>query len=105
LPGKPDIVFPVLRTAIFVDGDFWHGYHFCKWGKKLPEYWKRKIETNQRRDRRNFQKLRRRGWFVIRIWEHSIKKNLSETIETLLAKLERRKKELAVRHRKAKRGP
>lgn len=28
LPGKPDIVFPRHKIAVFLDGDFWHGYRF-----------------------------------------------------------------------------
>lgn len=39
LPGKPDIVFPSQKIAIFVDGDFWHGYKYSVWGHKLQPYW------------------------------------------------------------------
>lgn len=76
LPGKPDIVFPKHRVAVFVDGDFWHGYRFGRFAHKLSPYWHEKIAGNRVRDRRNFARLRRRGWIVIRIWEHDIKSDL-----------------------------
>lgn len=74
--GSPDIAFPDKKIAIFLDGDFWHGYQFAKLKKRLPKkFWLTKIENNIRRDRRNRAKLRRLGWKVLRIWEHEIKKN------------------------------
>ena len=75
LPGRPDIVFPQQQVAVFVDGDFWHGWRFPAWRHKLSEKWEDKIAATIRRDRRNFQRLRRQGWTVIRIWEHQVKKD------------------------------
>lgn len=75
LPGRPDIVFRKKRVVVFVDGDFWHGYRLPQWEKKLSPFWKKKIAGNRARDRRNFAKLRRRGWKVLRIWGHEIKRN------------------------------
>lgn len=75
LPGKPDIVFMTARVVVFLDGDFWHGYRFSKWGAKLQPYWKAKIAYNRARDRRNLRSLRRQGWKVLRIWEHEIKRD------------------------------
>lgn len=75
LPGTPDIVFPDYKLAIFVDGDFWHGYRLPTWEHKLTDFWKRKIHDNRRRDSRNFRKLRRKGWKVLRLWQHEIKKD------------------------------
>lgn len=72
LPGRPDLVLRGLRAAIFVDGDFWHGWRFPAWRRKLSEKWELKIAANRQRDRRNHAKLRRAGWLVIRIWEHQI---------------------------------
>jgi len=72
LPGKPDIVFSNHKVVIFIDGDFWHGWHFNKWRKKLNPYWKKKIAGNIKRDRANKRRLRYRGWVVIRIWEHEL---------------------------------
>ena len=72
LPGKPDFVIEPSRVAIFVDGDFWHGYRFGRWKAQLSQYWAAKIQRNRERDRRTFATLRRRGWKVIRIWEHQL---------------------------------
>src|SRR5215211_4696018 len=72
LPGKPDIVFSRSRVAVFIDGDFWHGWRFNKWGDGLAPYWREKIKRNMRRDAKNFRRLRRSGWTVIRLWEHEI---------------------------------
>jgi DNA mismatch endonuclease, patch repair protein len=73
LPGQPDIVFGRQRIAIFVDGDYWHGWRFPCWAKKLSEYWRQKIAGNRKRDSANHRRLRGSGWIVIRIWEHEIK--------------------------------
>jgi DNA mismatch endonuclease (patch repair protein) len=83
LPGKPDIVFVSARVVVFVDGDFWHGYHFQCWGFKLKPYWREKIETNRSRDLRNLCKLRRRGWKVLRVWGHEIKKDVHAVVQKI----------------------
>jgi len=72
LPGRPDFVFREARVAVFVDGDFWHGYQFRDWRDKLSEAWERKIAGNIRRDVRNRATLRSLGWHVVRIWEHQV---------------------------------
>lgn len=72
LPGRPDIVFRGARVAVFVDGDFWHGWRFPLWQHKLSEKWREKIGANRTRDQRNFRRLRRMGWKVIRLWEHQV---------------------------------
>lgn len=74
LPGRPDFVLRDRRVAIFVDGDFWHGWRFPAWRHKLAPFWEAKIAGNRARDSRNHSRLRRTGWQVIRIWEHQIKK-------------------------------
>lgn len=84
LPGTPDIVFPKVRLAIFVDGDFWHGYRFPSWRFTMSDFWQKKISMNRVRDRRNFAKLRRMGWKVIRIWQHEIEKNPSKYIDRVI---------------------
>jgi DNA mismatch endonuclease (patch repair protein) len=72
MPGTPDFVLSHSKVAIFVDGDFWHGYRFGCWKGQLSEYWSAKIERNRVRDRRTFATLRRRGWNVVRVWEHQL---------------------------------
>ena len=76
LPGKPDIVYVSKKIVIFLDGDFWHGYNWKKLGKALPrKYWRRKIEKNIERDKKYNRLLKKKGWKVIRLWEHDINKN------------------------------
>jgi len=87
LPGKPDIVFTKIQLAVFVDGDFWHGWKFTHWSEKLAPYWHGKISGNIARDRRHIARLRREGWSVIRIWEHDVKKDLQHCIKRIEAKI------------------
>lgn len=71
LPGKPDLVFPSRRKAVFVHGCFWHG-HGCRWGrlpKSKTDYWGPKIATNRARDARQRAELRRAGWSAIIVWQ------------------------------------
>jgi DNA mismatch endonuclease (patch repair protein) len=89
LPGRPDIVFSKVRLAIFIDGDFWHGYQFHHLKKKLKPFWLDKIGRNRKRDCKNIIELRRMGWKVVRIWEHQVEKNLPATIERILRILRR----------------
>ena len=91
LPGRPDFVFRVPMVAVFVDGDFWHGWRFPIWKDKLSIKWELKIASNRARDQRNFRKLRRRGWTVIRLWEHQIRENPADAIARVLDALACRK--------------
>lgn len=72
LPGSPDIVFPEQKLAVFVDGDFWHGWRLPAWERKLSPFWRDKLRANRARDLRNFRRLRGRGWRVIRLWQHEV---------------------------------
>lgn len=73
--GRPDFVFIKARVAVFVDGCFWHG---CPKHSTVPAtnraFWKRKLTANKLRDRLVNQTLRRKGWQVVRIWEHDLRK-------------------------------
>ncbi len=83
--GKPDIVLPRKKKAVFIDGDFWHGYNFKKQKNRLPKkYWLKKIEGNIIRDQSNRAKLRRAGWKVLQIWEHEVIKKFNKTIEEII---------------------
>lgn len=80
LPGKPDIVFSAARTAIFCDGDFWHGRDWPQLERKLrrgtnSSYWLAKIRTNMRRDAATTAQLVRMGWKVVRVWERDTIRN------------------------------
>jgi DNA mismatch endonuclease (patch repair protein) len=89
LPGTPDITLPIHKKVIFVHGCFWHG-HICK-RDKMPKsrvaYWKDKIETNKRRDKRNIEALRRLGWSVLIVRECHLKspESLSLKLRKFLA--------------------
>jgi DNA mismatch endonuclease (patch repair protein) len=83
LPGKPDFTFRQDRVAVFVDGDFWHGYRFPLWEHKLSPKWREKISGNRRRDSRNFASLRRKQWIVVRIWEHQVARNVTKCVDRI----------------------
>lgn len=87
LPGKPDIVLPKYRTAIFVNGCFWHGHKNCKYAqlpKSNAEFWAHKIEQNCARDDEKFRQLEVLQWNVIVVWECELKKHiLEETISRI----------------------
>ena len=75
LHGKPDIVFPKARVAVFVDGCFWHGHPTkCRMPKAHRAYWEWKIARNMARDRLVTRALREKGWKVVRIWEDTVQK-------------------------------
>jgi len=71
--GNPDFVFEKQKIAVFCDGDFWHGYNFKKWSRKLNKFWFDKISRNIKRDREVAKQLKKEGWKVVRIWGHHIK--------------------------------
>lgn len=87
LPGSPDFVCIRARTVIFVDGDFWHGFRFPQWAYDVSSFWRLKIAKNRRRDQRNFRKLRRDGWQVIRIWQHQLKHKPENTLASVLVRI------------------
>lgn len=83
LPGKPDVAFAKAKVAVFIDGDFWHGYRFPAWRETLSPFWSDKIGKTRMRDRRNFGKLRRMGWRVVRIWQHQLERDLDGVTEEI----------------------
>lgn len=94
LPGKPDIVLPKYHTCIFVNGCFWHGHEGCKyfvWPKSNAEFWRKKIETNIARDRRNEMQLKNMGWNVLVVWECELR---SAKKQATLERLENKLKQL-----------
>ena len=76
LPGSPDLVFPRLKTAVFVHGCFWHG-HDCPRGARVPkanaDYWRAKIARNVARDARVRGELDALGWKTLTLWECELK--------------------------------
>lgn len=93
LPGRPDIVLPKYRTAVFVHGCFWHGHKDCKYytvPKSNTDFWVAKVARNQERDQEVWRKLEAKGWSVIIVWECQLKKaNLEETVKRVSAEIVR----------------
>jgi DNA mismatch endonuclease, patch repair protein len=89
LPGSPDFVFRRAKLAVFTDGCFWHG---CRLHAHLPVsnrlYWEPKMNKNRARDRRANRELRRRGWRVLRVWQHELQRP-HKVITRILRLLER----------------
>ena len=86
LPGKPDIVLPKYRAAIFVHGCFWHLHARCRDGtipKTRANYWKEKLLKNRERDKKHMRELRKQGWQVLRLWECEIEKKTEKVINRL----------------------
>ena len=83
LPGKPDIVLPKHKTAIFINGCFWHRHAGCKYASTPStnsEFWEKKFAANVKRDARNYAALREQGWNVLIIWECEVKEILRTKI-------------------------
>ena len=76
--GRPDVVFPGARVAVFIDGCFWHGCpkHYVR-PRTRGGFWSLKLKSNFERDRVQTALLERAGWRVIRIWEHEIAESLA----------------------------
>ena len=83
LPGNPDVVFTAAKIAVFIDGDFWHGYEFQLWEHKVSDFWKKKISENRNRDVKNSRLLQEMGWKVIRLWQHDINDNFEGSINRI----------------------
>jgi DNA mismatch endonuclease, patch repair protein len=88
LPGRPDIVLPKYKTAIFVHGCFWHGHKDCP-KAALPstntKFWKDKILKTVERDKAKTNELEQKGWQVITMWQCELKNKVKR--ETSLSQL------------------
>lgn len=70
---RPDFVFRKKQVAVFIDGEFWHGHPTrARIPKTRTAWWKKKIEGNQARDKRQNRLLRKHGWTVVRIWQFEL---------------------------------
>ena len=90
LPGKPDMVFPKYRAAVFVHGCFWHG-HECslfKWPKTRAEFWTKKISRNRERDQDTLAALNAEGWLVLVVWECALKGRRRRELSDVLTRAE-----------------
>ncbi|SIT57200.1 DNA mismatch endonuclease of very short patch repair [Mesorhizobium prunaredense] len=89
LPGRPDIVFPSRRIAIFVHGCFWHRHDGCYWcttPSSNAEFWNAKFASNVQRDAQAVETLGAAGWRVALIWECGLRAmSIDDTAGRLLA--------------------
>ncbi len=85
---RPDFVFPRAGLVVFVHGCFWHG---CPRHGTTPStrrsFWVPKLAANKARDRRVERSLRKRGWRVVRIWEHSLRRDADQCVQRVVAAL------------------
>ena len=109
LPGSPDIVLPRYRTAVFVNGCFWHGHRGCRSytvPKTNTEFWVAKVARNQERDQVVWRMLEAKGWSVVIVWECELKKaRLDATVDRVFAEIRRkgeRYREFQATRRKAR---
>jgi len=79
---RADLTFTRSRVAVFVDGCFWHGCpEHQTWPQANKDWWRRKLEANVARDRRNDVALAAEGWQVMRVWEHESAASAADRIE------------------------
>lgn len=79
LPGSPDIAITKYKIAVFIDGEFWHGYNWRVNKNRIHthrSYWVPKIERTMKRDQENNKDLEDDGWTVIRFWSKRVVKNV-----------------------------
>jgi DNA mismatch endonuclease (patch repair protein) len=90
LAGRPDLVFPRYRIAVFVNGCFWH-MHGCRLSA-IPstrrDFWIRKLEGNRRRDALNLKNLSDAGWTTVTIWECDVLRNVAEACAVVIRDIE-----------------
>lgn len=86
LPGSPDIAIRKYKIAIFVDGEFWHGYNWTDKKSKLKrnrDYWIQKIEENMARDVRIDKELLALGWTPVHFWSKEVLKKTDECVRCI----------------------
>ncbi|MBM4044779.1 MAG: very short patch repair endonuclease [Planctomycetes bacterium] len=100
IAGTPDFCWRRQRVALFVDGCFWHGCPHCyRVPKSHAPYWRRKVASNRKRDRRVSVVLRSKGWKVVRLWECRIseKTGISRIGKALRTNRPSRRRSVAVK--------
>ena len=95
-PGKPDVILPKYKTAIFVHGCFWHRHEGCKLAttpKTRTEFWMEKFSKNIANDKKHYEELQKMGWNVIVIWECELEKAFEETMQKIMHNIKNSKAE------------
>ena len=95
LIGKPDISIKKYKTAVFIDGEFWHGYdweHKKQTLKSNRDFWIPKIERNMQRDREVNYKLQEMGYTIFRFWTSELKKDLEGCLAKVIMHLEKERR-------------
>lgn len=89
LPGRPDLVFPRYRTALYIHGCFWHA-HGCR-DVRIPKsnvsYWSLKLRRNRQRDAVNLRAIRKAGWRPVVVWECELERTPTRAFTRILRRL------------------
>lgn len=95
IPGRPDLYFPALQVAVFVDGCFWHGCpdHYRR-PRQNVEFWRAKYLRNRRRDRKVNRLLESEGYTVLRFWEHDLTASLERVARQVRRTVTQRRRRL-----------
>lgn len=99
-PGRPDLAWPSLRVAVFVDGAFWHGHSSRHKPGRSGAYWDTKIAGNVARDRNADAALQAAGWTVIRVWDFEVRHDLPSVLDRVVSALASRVRGSAIWHRR-----
>lgn len=91
LSGRPDIVLPKYKTAIFVHGCYWHRHPGCP-KATMPssntDFWAEKFEATVARDRKNISEIKKAGWQPLTVWECELEKDPDGVLSEISEKLE-----------------
>lgn len=81
-----DIVFRPAKTAVQIDGCYWHGCpdHY-KPPRTNPGYWSEKIVRNTTRDRDSDEQWSAAGWIVLHFWEHESPEDVVNAVAAVVA--------------------
>jgi DNA mismatch endonuclease, patch repair protein len=82
--GKPDLTNKSRKTAVFIDGCFWHGCVECyREPKSNVSFWREKLNSNKKRRIRVKESLLSEGWIVLEFWEHEVMRSLKNVISQI----------------------
>lgn len=88
--GKPDLVFPSAKVAVFVDSVFWHGKLSDEAVDRMSTYWREKLKRNRARDERVTRWLAESGWLVLRLVEDDVRHDLEGSVRRVGSVVRRR---------------